>query len=176
MIGAGDILDLSPIGATFYVKKTATETDGRSLEMEWLLAPRSSGTPLHIHPSATESYEVLEGELEIHVNGVWRVLSVGQKASVPPGVPHTFRNSSSSSTRVYNVHAPAMRFGEYFGGIDRIVGSGAIPRERMTPKAVLYLAMLMTRFEPEIQSVRPPQRIMRMLSSLARLLGYRLPD
>lgn len=38
---AGDVLDLSPIGAIFYVKKSAAETQGRSFEMEWELAPAS---------------------------------------------------------------------------------------------------------------------------------------
>lgn len=32
---AGDILDLSPIGAIFHIKKTAAETQGRSFEMDF---------------------------------------------------------------------------------------------------------------------------------------------
>ena len=50
---AGDVLDLSPIGAVFHVKKTSAETQGRSFEMEWELLPNSGGTPVHIHPRAT---------------------------------------------------------------------------------------------------------------------------
>jgi quercetin dioxygenase-like cupin family protein len=176
VIKPGDILDLSPIGATFYVKKTSIETEGYALEMEWLLAPRSSGTPIHVHPSATESYEVMEGELELYVDGSWQRLSVGQKASVAPGIPHTFRNASSFPARVYNTHSPAMRFGEYFGAIDRIVSSRAVPPGRMTPKAALYLAMLMTKFEAEIKSVQPPHGVVRLLSRVARVLGYRVPE
>lgn len=63
----GDVLDLSPIGAIFSVRKTAEETQGRSFEMEWELFLRSGGTPVHVHPHATESYEVLAGELELYV-------------------------------------------------------------------------------------------------------------
>jgi hypothetical protein len=60
---AGDVLDLSPIGAMFHVKKTSKETQGRSFELEWELFPNTGGTPVHIHPHATESYEVIAGDL-----------------------------------------------------------------------------------------------------------------
>lgn len=175
MLQAGDVLDLGPIGAIFHIRKTARETQGRSLEMEWELAPHSSGTPVHIHPGATESYEVLEGELDLYVNGSWTTLSPGAKASVPPGVPHTFRNAGNSSTRVYNTHSPAMQFGEYFGSIDRVVRSGAVPRDRMTTKAILYLSLLMATYEAEIRSVRPPQTVVRMIARVARLLRLTIP-
>ena len=64
MLHAGDVLDLSPIGAIFQVRKTSQQTQGRSFEMEWKLSPNTGGTPVHIHPHATESYEVLAGELD----------------------------------------------------------------------------------------------------------------
>jgi hypothetical protein len=69
-----------------------------------------------------------------------------------------------------------MRFGEYFEGIHQIVSSGAVRPGRMTIKAALYLAMLMTKFEAEIKSVRPPQSMMRFLSRVAHAFGYRLPS
>ncbi len=59
MLRSGDVLDLTPVGAIFHIRKTAGETQGGSFEMEWELAPHTGGTPVHIHPHATESYEVL---------------------------------------------------------------------------------------------------------------------
>jgi mannose-6-phosphate isomerase-like protein (cupin superfamily) len=171
-IRSGDRLDLSPIGAIFQVLRTAEDTNGESLEMEWELAPHASGTPVHIHPTATESYEVIEGKLETLVDGKWRTLSAGESASVPPGVPHTFRNPIAAVSRVRNVHAPAMRFGEYFGTIHHIVKSGSVAHDRMTPKAMLYLSVVMLRFKPEIISVRPPHFVVALSARLARLLGY----
>src|SRR3954452_875960 len=60
-LNTGDTLDLSRIGMVFRVMKTGAETAGRSFEMEMDLLPRSGGTPLHLNPSAMESYEVLHG-------------------------------------------------------------------------------------------------------------------
>lgn len=173
---AGDILDMSPIGAIFRITKTAAETQGGSFEMEWELAPRTGGTPVHIHPHATESYEVLEGELDLYVDGRWTTLSAGEKATVDPGVAHTFRNASHMPARVYNTHAPAMKFGEYFEGLHRIVGSGVVNSGRMTPKVVLYMAVLMTSFRDEIRTVTPPDAVMRVFGVVGRLMGYRVPD
>ncbi len=174
MLKAGDVLDLSPIGAIFHVRKTANETDGRALEMEWELAPRTGGTPVHIHPHATESYEVLEGEFDVYVDGGWRTMTAGERVTVPAGVPHTFRNASDGATRVYNAHEPAMRFDEYFARLGRVVQSGVVSPERMTPKAMLYLAMVITSQEDEIRSVKPPHALMRVLGAIGRLLGYRV--
>lgn len=171
----GDVFDLTPIGAIFHVRKTAAETQGRSFDMEWELFPRSGGTPVHVHPHASESYEVLAGKLDLYVDGVWKQLDEGQSATVDPGVPHTFRNATDSPVRVYNTHAPAMKYGEYFDGLHRVVSSGAVEPGRMTLKAVLYLALLMTSYKEEIVSVKPPQGVMRILASLARALGYKVP-
>lgn len=173
MLKAGDILDLSPIGAIFHVRKTAADTEGRSLEMEWELAPRSGGTPVHIHPHAAESYEVLAGEFDVYVDGAWRTLGVGERARVEAGVPHTFRNNSDAPTRVYNAHEPAMKFDEYFARLHRVVSSGVVSPGRMTPKAMLYLALVMTSQEDEIRSVKPPHAVMRVLAAIGRMLGYR---
>lgn len=170
----GDVLDLTPIGAVFHIKQTARETQGRSFEMEWELAPHTGGTPVHVHPHAAESYEVLEGELDLYVDGAWRTLSAGEKASVDPGVAHTFRNASDSRTRVYNAHSPAMRFGEYFDALDRVVNSGSIRDGRPTPRAILQMSVLMTSFKDEIRSVNPPHAVMSVLALLGKALGYRV--
>lgn len=174
MLKAGAVLDFGPLGMTFHVKKTASDTGGRSLEMEWELAPGTGGTPVHIHPQATESYAVLDGELGVFVGGAWRTLSAGESVSVSPGQPHTFRNAGSRVTRVYNVHQPAMQFGEYFGGLAKIANGGTITSARMTPGAILHLAVLMTSYPREIRSVQPPHALVRVLGAVGRLFDYRL--
>lgn len=174
MLKAGDVLDLGPIGAKFHVRKTAEDTAGRALEMEWEVAPRSGGTPVHTHPHATESYEVLEGRFDVYVDGTWRTLTVGEKVSVGPGIPHTFRNSTDSVVRVYNSHEPAMRFGDYFGKVNQVATGGAVAKDRMTLKTILYLALVITSHEDEIRSVKPPHAVMRALAAIARLLNYRV--
>lgn len=172
MIQPGDVLDLGPLNTKFHIKRTEVETDGQALEMEWELGPKTGGTPVHIHPHASESYEVIEGHLDVYVRNEWRTLSPGDRVTIDAGVPHTFRNAGSEVTRVYNVHRPAMRFGEYFYRLNTVVNSGVVSSSRMTPKAMLHLAVLMTSYRSEIQSVRPPFAIMRAFAMVGRMLGY----
>lgn len=172
MLQPGDVLDLGPLDTKFYIERTGAETGGKSLEMEWELGPKTGGTPVHVHPHATESYEVIEGQLDVFVNDEWRTLKPGDRVTVEPGVPHTFRNTSPEVTRVHNVHRPAMRFGEYFYRLDKLANSGVISSGRMTPKAILHLSILMTSYPSEIRSVRPPFAVMRVLAIVGRMLGY----
>lgn len=174
MLVAGDVLDLGPLGAKFFITKTAADTGGLSFEMEWELAPRTGGTPVHIHPYAAETYEVIEGKLDVYVDGEWHTLLAGDKRTVPKRGAHTFRNSSDAVVRVYNTHEPALRFDEYFVGLHRLVVRGIISPRGMTPKALLYLALLMTSHKGEIISVKPPDGLMRFLGFLGRALGYRI--
>lgn len=44
---------------------------------------RSGGTPIHIHPHALETYEVLEGRFDAYVDGIWKTYQAGEKAEGP---------------------------------------------------------------------------------------------
>ena len=154
MLRAGDILDLGPLGAKFLV--------------------RTGGTPIHLHPRATESYEVLEGKFDVYVDGVWRTLRAGERVAVEPGAPHTFRSSSADVVRVYNTHEPAMRFDQYFEGLGSLRIAASFPCGGSRPKAIVHLAMLMTSHDEEIMSARPPHLPMRIFARVGRSLRYRI--
>lgn len=172
-VSAGDILDLRPLGAVFRVTKTAAETNGGSFEMEWDLDPNSGGTPVHTHPHAAETYEVLEGALDLCIDGEWRTLRQGESARVEKGIPHTFRNGAQR-TRVRNTHEPAMRYDSYFQGLAELVDRGVIQSQRPSPRALLHLAALMAKHPEEIRSVKPPNAVIQVMARAARALGYRV--
>ena len=144
MLKPGGVLDLGPLATKFIIRRTPSESGAQTFDMEWELAPHTGGTPLHLHPPATETYEILEGSLDVNINGTWRTLGQGDRRAVDPGTPHTFRNASDALTRVYNTHQPA----------------------------ILSIAVLMTSYEDEICSVRPPHLLMRAFALVGRVLGY----
>lgn len=177
MLRVGDVLDLGPLGMKFSIKKTSAETNNKSFEMELELDPHRDAGLIHIHPHAIESYEVLEGKFDVYINGDWKTLSVGEKAVVDPDVPHTFRNSGDETTRVHNIHQPAMRFDQFFERLYKLANSGASSSQQRRPrtfKALLYASMLYTSYPDEIRAVRPPHAIMQVFAFLGRLLGYKL--
>jgi mannose-6-phosphate isomerase-like protein (cupin superfamily) len=176
MLKVGDVLDLGPLGMKFHIKKTSAETGGQSFDMELELNPHRDAGIIHIHPHAVESYEVLQGKFDVYINGDWKTLSAGEKAVVDPGVPHTFRNTGDETTRVYNVHQPAMRFDQFFEGLYKLANSGGSSSQQRRPrtlKTLLYVSMLYTSYPDEIRAVRPPHALLQVFAFLGRLLGYK---
>ena len=171
------IMDMTPIGMIFEVVKSAEQTQGKSLEMEWQLLPKSGGTPVHVHPAATEHYKVLEGQLEVCLNGKWQTLNTGEEVIVPAGTPHTFRNPSDRVTRVYNTHSPAMQFAEYFEGLHSIVQKLSVGGSKpmaMNFNTVTHLSMLMKKHSKELLSVSPPNVIVSLLSKIGKMRGLKV--
>ena len=170
-------LDMTPIGMIFNIVKTGVETNGRSLEMEWTLFPKSSGTPIHVHPMASERYSVIEGQLEIYFDGQWKLLSEGEEFTVPEGAEHTFRNPLDKITKVYNVHAPAMHFDEYFEGLTRIVdkgNKGADGKLKMNMHTMTKISMLMKKYKKEIRFSNPPPFLVSILNGIGKLRGMKI--
>ncbi|NEM97498.1 cupin domain-containing protein [Pontibacter burrus] len=168
---------MTPIGMILKVVKTAADTQGKSLEMEWKLLPQTDGTPPHIHPYASETYRVLEGMIEVSLNDRWHQLHQGEELTVPAGVPHTFRNPSEYVTRVYNIHAPAMEFEGYFEDLGCMVtklAGESQERLHMNFKTATYLAMLMKKYSKEIVSVNPPDFIVSLLNFIGKARHFKI--
>ncbi len=77
-----------------------------------IFEPGWEGVAPHRHDDHTDSFYVLEGEVEFLVAGEWRRGGPGTYVSVPPGVEHGFRSTGESRIRVLNVHAPNVGFNE----------------------------------------------------------------
>jgi quercetin dioxygenase-like cupin family protein len=141
-----------PDGSVYIVRSPAADTDGGSVEMEFVLPSRCIPPPPHIHPQQVEEYEVLEGHFDVVVEGEWRTFAPGEPASVPIGALHTFRNRSGDEVRCDTLRA-------------------AVVNRRRDPRVFLYLSMVMLDFDDTLVPGRARERIpMRALALLARLL------
>ena len=164
-------LDCSEFGMVMTITKTAKDTKGKSLEMEWTLSPNSGGTPVHIHPAAIETYTIISGELEVFKKDKWIRASAGQKIIIEKGEPHTFRNSTSEYVKVYNTHEPAMNFEGFFKGLHKFAKSGLVKNGKMSFKSIVAISTLWTNYPKEIVSVKPPGLLMKVLGAFGRLTG-----
>jgi len=81
------------LGGLATVKASTEATGGRVAVVEQL-APRGSGSPLHVHQREDEWFYVLEGELTFWVGGDVVVAPAGSFVFGPRGIPHTFLVSS----------------------------------------------------------------------------------
>jgi quercetin dioxygenase-like cupin family protein len=78
--------------------------------IELTFEPGFEGVDPHSHPDHTDSFYVLEGDVEFFHDGQWHRVSPGTFLSVPPDVEHGFRPVNDSRVRVLNIHAPRVGF------------------------------------------------------------------
>lgn len=164
-------LDCTELGMIMKISKSTQDTQGRSLEMEWELLPYSGGTPVHIHPEAIETYEVLSGELEVYKDGQWFTAKAGEKVVIDKGVAHTFKNSTNEVVRVYNTHQPALKFEEFFKGLCKFSQSGLVKNGKMNFNAIVGISSLWNNYSKELRSIKPPHMLMKILSFYGKLKG-----
>jgi quercetin dioxygenase-like cupin family protein len=150
-LGPGEGEALWFLGALATVKSSAETTGGRVAVIEHL-APRGSGSPLHVHHREDEWFYVLEGELTFWVGGAVTVAPAGSFVFGPRDVPHTFIVSSDQA-RFLLVTEPA--------GFEGFMRAGGVPAARLEippaptePPDVEGLTRLAASFGMEI--VGPP--------------------
>jgi quercetin dioxygenase-like cupin family protein len=81
------------------------------------LGPGWAGPSVHLHRAHIDAFYVLDGVVELELDGASHTLERGGFVAVEPGVPHTFHNRGDRPARILNLHAPGMRFDEYIRGL-----------------------------------------------------------
>lgn len=172
MPGAGDRYEM-PDGSVYTLVRTAADTGGEYVEMEFVLPDGCVPPPPHVHTGGTEEYEVAEGKFEITVDGEWRTLDRGEQAVVPVGALHTFRNRSGAPVRVRNFHRPSMRFDEYIERVHDVLAEMGTKGKR-DPRLLMALSSVSLAYPETLVFPRSRDRIpMRIMAALGRVL--RLP-
>jgi mannose-6-phosphate isomerase-like protein (cupin superfamily) len=88
------------MGMRWEITRSTEDTSGELFESTHWYDAREPGPLVHVHPNTEDSFEVVEGVLEVCVDGQWRSLQAGETVTVPAGVPHTFRNVSDEPVKV----------------------------------------------------------------------------
>jgi hypothetical protein len=65
-----------------------THREGDQMSFDRVYAPRSGHTDPHYHLDLTQTWEALEGEGRVEVDGEERALVAGESVAIPPGTPH----------------------------------------------------------------------------------------
>ena len=110
--GDGEVIE---IGEVRVVIKVANASQ---LVCDYSAPASFAGPPMHVHPGFDESYLVLEGRLEVLVDGQLTELAPGACAYVSGAVPHTFRTAGGQPARFISICSPG-GFEHYFRGLAR---------------------------------------------------------
>ena len=104
VLGPGDVY-------TFLA--TTAETDGAYFTLEGAVPP-GAGPPPHIHHDQDESLYVVEGQLEIMVDGQVREAKAGDFVHISKGSPHNFINRSQAPAKLVATFVPAVNAEQFF--------------------------------------------------------------
>jgi quercetin dioxygenase-like cupin family protein len=111
------------------MKATAETTGGAFSISEATFPAGMNGPPLHAHKYTTDTFYVLEGTLHLTVGEREIDMSAGSYILVPPGVVHTFANTSDKPVRFLNISSPG-GLENYLRDLADAMHSGTTP---MTP-------------------------------------------
>jgi len=155
--------------------RNGENTDGELLEVNGWLGPHQPSPPVHVHANAEESFEIVEGRLDVKLDGIWRTYGAGQLAVVAPGHRHTLRNAHDEPVRFINRHRPAADYESFYRDMASLASTGrmgaGVPH---SPRQVIYVAMLFEAHPTAIRMSRLQCFAFASLSRVGRLLGMSL--
>src|SRR5918997_4582070 len=86
MVKEGDEMVNEVTGLRTIFRKTAADTDGELLQVDWIGGPGWKAGPKHVHRKQVERFTVISGNLGVHVDGAERDYGAGEVAEAPAAV------------------------------------------------------------------------------------------
>ena len=87
-------------------KVTYIETIGDYSLMEVSVTPDIPGPPPHYHIDAPELFHLIDGKMDVMIDGTWHSLTKGDSIMVPKNSVHSFRNTGSIESRFITTWSP----------------------------------------------------------------------
>lgn len=119
------------------IKATGEHTAGSFYLGEAVLQPGFAGPPPHFHERLHDMFYVLEGTLTLRLGEETLDLAPGSFVCVPPGVVHTFSNSSQDPVRFLNFNTPS-GWENYMRDLAALLASGTPTSEEIGRIASRY--------------------------------------
>ncbi|MFB6074184.1 MAG: cupin domain-containing protein [Haloarculaceae archaeon] len=154
---------------------TAAETDGEYARALAITPPGARGPAEHYHPGYAESFEVIEGEFVVEIEGDPRTLGAGESLTVDPGTRHTFRNESDAYATCVVESRPAGRLEDV---VRLLFGLGHDGKIAASGRPGFLQAMVMAdEMGDDTVFTSPPPAVQRLMAAVfgpvGRLAGYR---
>jgi mannose-6-phosphate isomerase-like protein (cupin superfamily) len=155
--------------------QTSADTSGKLLEMESTYHSCSTEPPSHHHPFQTEEFTIVQGEMNIRLNGMVRELKEGDVLRIPKNTPHSMWNSKALPAVVNWRVMPALETEMLLKNMTGLAVDGKTNARGMP--GTLQLALTANRFSDELRLSGIPfivqKLIFILLTPLALLRGLR---
>jgi quercetin dioxygenase-like cupin family protein len=159
-----DVINNPVIGEKVIYHLTSRQSNGEKTIMEVFLGPKG-GNPLHYHTRFSETFKIIEGELNVQIGKEIKTLKAGDTAFAPINARHRFFNTSGKNVRFTVELTPAS------GGFENVlrIGFGLACDGRAAsngmPKSFWHMTVLMNMGEGYFVGM------FSVLEKIIRLLG-----
>ena len=174
---AGDRIDNPVTGTTITFLKTARDTDGELLQMDYLLRPhaRKGYKDIHVHPYQEERITLFGGTLTYVLDGTDHEATAGQVVSLPAPHVHALRNEHGEELHMLVEFRPALDMETFLETMAGLAREGKV-NAAGNPN-LLQLAVIGREFRKEAYSANVPVGLQRvivpLLAAIGRAVGYR---
>jgi mannose-6-phosphate isomerase-like protein (cupin superfamily) len=175
VLRAGEVFEHPRTGSRLEVVSTARE-GGQVLTVDRLLKPHTGKAGAHRHLDFQHRFEVLQGRMEIAVDGEERSHGAGESVAVPVGTPHVDPwNASDEDVLFRTQFEPVPDFVEAFTEVfGHLLGEGRTDDQDFVPNPELFVVLHATRGQS--YAVGSPiwlqRAILPALAWLGRRRGY----
>lgn len=111
------------LGQTYFPKASCESTFAFETNSE-----PGQFVPVHVHPTQDEFILVLEGTLDLKLDGAWTQARAGDLVRMPRGVPHGYFNKSDTPARALFWVSPARKLEALFRELDNLADVADIVR------------------------------------------------
>lgn len=139
------------------------------------LGPRQPGPPPHVHDEIEDSWEIIDGRLEILLDDEWKTYGPGERVAAGPGTRHSLRNPFDAPVQLIYRHRPAGDMEAFFTDMATLASSGRIGwGPPHGPREAIYGSLLLHAHPTAMRQSRPARLAFAALARLGRLFGARI--
>jgi quercetin dioxygenase-like cupin family protein len=166
----GEVFENPTTGERVVILTDPNEHSNRVLVAHLFVAPGGRVAAEHLHPTITERFHVIRGQVAFMIDGRERVLASGDSARVPPGVRHDWWQVGAETAEVVVEVAPGDRFVEMVGTLFGLARDGKVNPKGLP--SLLQLAVTASAYRDVMIIASPPPWLQRPVFFVLAQIGH----